>query len=69
MAILVCFTCGESVGDPRRINRLEDGRICPTCRDRVLAELPPLLPSRPIAKPELAVEAVSEERDEPPQAS
>jgi len=65
----VCFTCGESVGEPYRLNQLEDGRICPTCRDRVLAELPPLFPSRPGAARPIEVEPAGEGVNEPPPAS
>ena len=70
MTDTVCFTCGESVGEPYRLNQLEDGRICPTCRDRVLAALPPLFPSRPgaVVGP-IAVDAVPGEVEEPPAAS
>lgn len=69
MAHPVCFTCGESVGDPLRLNQLEDGRICPTCRDRVLADLPPLFPSRPVAVPDVEADVVRERGDGPPHAS
>ena len=69
MADPVCFTCGESVGEPYRLNRLEDGRICPSCRDRVLAALPPIFPSRPGAVLEIEVDAVGGEIDDPPPAS
>jgi hypothetical protein len=41
----VCITCGQPAG-PRRLNRLSDGRVCPTCCDRLLDTLPALLPSR-----------------------
>lgn len=41
----LCFTCGLVVGDPPRLNRLPEGKVCPACRDRVLDSLPPLLPS------------------------
>jgi DNA-directed RNA polymerase subunit RPC12/RpoP len=40
----LCFTCSQTVGDPPRLNRLENGLPCPTCRDRILAYLPPALP-------------------------
>lgn len=40
----LCFTCGQEVGSPPRLNRLENGLPCPTCRDRILAFLPPALP-------------------------
>lgn len=41
----VCFTCGQPIGEPPRINELADGEPCPSCRDRLLDSLPPLLPS------------------------
>lgn len=41
----VCFTCGQPIGEPPRINELPDGEPCPTCRDRLLDSLPALLPS------------------------
>src|SRR5262245_6416935 len=65
----VCFTCGEPVGEPYRLNRLEDGTICPSCRDRVLAALPPIFPSRPRAGKEIEVDAGRVESDDPPPAS
>ena len=40
----VCFTCGEVTGDPPRLNRLQDGSVCPGCRVRIEESLPPLLP-------------------------
>jgi DNA-directed RNA polymerase subunit RPC12/RpoP len=43
----LCFTCGLSVGEAPRLNRLTNGEICPACRDRVLDMLPAPLPSRP----------------------
>ena len=41
----VCFTCSQPIAEPPAINRLENGETCPTCRDRLLDSLPPLLPS------------------------
>jgi predicted Zn-ribbon and HTH transcriptional regulator len=41
----VCFTCGLAY-DRLHFNRLRNGAVCPTCRDRILDELPSLLPSR-----------------------
>jgi len=40
----LCFTCSNEVGSPPRLNRLENGLPCPSCRDRILAYLPPALP-------------------------
>ena len=41
----VCFTCGHSVATNPFENRLEDGRACPTCRDRLLDEVAGALPT------------------------
>lgn len=41
---VVCFSCGQSVGTPLRVNTLSSGTPCPACRDRVLEALPSLLP-------------------------
>ena len=40
----LCFRCRLPVGDPPQLNTREDGTPCPTCRDRVMDHLPPLLP-------------------------
>jgi len=40
-----CFTCGQPAGDPARFNHLPNGRPCPTCRDRLLESLAPLIPA------------------------
>jgi DNA-directed RNA polymerase subunit RPC12/RpoP len=70
MAQPVCFTCGLEVGEPYQLNRLANGRVCPTCRDRVLDSLPPVLPGTPDFRPEpVDVDAVSEDAEEPPVAS
>jgi hypothetical protein len=42
----VCFTCGLAIESPPRLSRLTNGQICPACRERVLEDLPPALPSR-----------------------
>jgi len=42
----VCITCSLAVGEPPQLNRLKNGQTCPACRDRVLNQLPPLLPHR-----------------------
>ncbi len=41
---VVCFSCGQPVGTPLRVNTLSSGAPCPACRDRVLEALPSLLP-------------------------
>ena len=42
----VCFTCSQPIAESPEINKLENGEACPTCRDRLLDSLPPLLPFR-----------------------
>ena len=74
MTDTVCFTCGMHVGEPMRLNRLDNGQICPACRERVLAALPPVLPSRVperMETPELPFDVydVYEEPGGPPAAS
>lgn len=44
MPSTVCITCGIHLTVPPRLSRLENGQICPACRDRVLESLPPILP-------------------------
>lgn len=41
----VCFTCGHTTGGTLRLNCLPSGQVCPTCRDRLLECLPPILPA------------------------
>lgn len=41
----VCFTCGLSAGETIQFNRLPNGQVCPTCRERLLDLIPPCLPS------------------------
>lgn len=50
----VCITCSLPVGDPPRLNRLGNGQVCPSCRDRLLESLPPIFPNR--GSPSPAVE-------------
>jgi len=38
----LCFRCGRPVSDPPRIEQIEDGRDCETCRERMLASQPPI---------------------------
>jgi hypothetical protein len=45
--IPVCITCGLPTGVPAQLNRLSNGKLCPTCRDRVLDEIPAPFPSHP----------------------
>lgn len=64
---ILCFHCTQAVGDPPRLNCLADGEVCPACRDRVLAALPPALPGygRADAPPEGERESTDEgARDE-----
>jgi len=41
----VCIACGQPTGPRPRLNRLPDGRTCPSCRERLLDTLPPILPA------------------------
>jgi len=41
----VCIACGQPTGPRPRLNRLPDGRPCVSCRDRLLDELPAVLPA------------------------
>lgn len=41
----VCITCGLSASTGAQLNRLSNGQICPTCRDRVLDSIPAALPN------------------------
>lgn len=41
----VCFTCGLPSGEFPRLNHLPGGQVCPTCRDRLMSILPPILPA------------------------
>ncbi|MEO6710934.1 MAG: hypothetical protein ABI054_11035 [Planctomycetota bacterium] len=40
----LCITCGLDAGPSNHLNRMEDGRTCPTCCERLLASLPPPFP-------------------------
>jgi len=40
----ICFTCGQPAGPAPRWNRLDDGRACPSCAERLLDSLAPLVP-------------------------
>lgn len=65
----LCFHCGQSAGEPLRLNRLDDGRICPSCADRVLVALPPVLPAlvpAPGTERPLESEGAAEGGFEPP---
>lgn len=37
---VVCFQCGQSVGEPPRLNRMDGGGSCPACAERLLDMLP-----------------------------
>jgi len=68
VAQLVCFTCGCPVGEPYKLNRLDNDQICPSCRDRVLDSLPPVLPRAPVAEPvelEPVIEPIAEDLRNP----
>lgn len=57
----VCIACGQPTGPRPRLNQLADGRTCPSCRDRLLDTLPPVLPS---SLEELSFEEWAEEGDD-----
>jgi hypothetical protein len=40
----LCITCGLDAAAGTSMNRLPDGRVCPTCAERLLETLPPLFP-------------------------
>lgn len=42
---VLCFQCGQSVGDPPVLNRMPDGENCLRCAERVLESLPSIRPS------------------------
>jgi hypothetical protein len=42
----ICFTCGQRVTEPPRLNILPDGEPCQACRNRALDAAPSVLPSR-----------------------
>ena len=64
---ILCFECGHSVGDPPQLNHHETGEPCAACSDRLLTEMPSLLPQLPLeagaaaeASTEIAVEESAE---------
>lgn len=57
----ICIHCGLSAGSPPRLNRFEDGRVCPVCADRLLDSLPSLLPASPGAACEAPDDALADE--------
>jgi len=65
----ICIHCGNTTEQEGRLNRLADGRVCPSCRDRLLDTLPPLLPNFDYEQESEPVEhlaADGEAGDEPP---
>ena len=52
----VCFSCGQAVGFPARINHRSDGSVCQPCADRALGSIPAALPR--------SLEALDEALDE-----
>ena len=58
----VCIGCGQETGPRPRLNRLPDGKTCPTCQDRLLESLPPVLPAPAV---ELDLEEWTENDDGP----
>jgi len=66
----VCFHCGqttESSEDGPRLNRLNDGRPCPVCADRLLEMLPSLVTevARDIAEVEADPSALGDDAQFP----
>jgi len=47
-----CFQCGHAIGDPPKLNELEDGTPCASCSNRVLDAMPTLLPAEPLPEPQ-----------------
>ena len=41
----VFIACGKPTGPRARLNKLPDGRPCPSCAARILDELPAILPA------------------------
>lgn len=62
----VCFTCGMPSGAAALLNRLSNGQICPACRDRVLAELPPALPADRFVVAQIAAAPAPQIQEEAP---
>jgi hypothetical protein len=60
----ICFQCGQSADETRRLNRLPEGQPCPACSERLLATLRPLLPGfDPLREPPLPEISVESELD------
>jgi hypothetical protein len=57
------------LGEPLRLNRLDNGQVCPTCRDRVLDLLPSILPDLPSRRASPLAEQEDEEAWTPPEPS
>ena len=53
----ICFTCAQATDEGTELNRLEDGRVCPSCAERLIEDLPSLLPGGAPAEPEEVEEA------------
>jgi len=64
----VCFGCGQPTGPFPRLNRLPNGRVCTSCRDRLIETVPPALPAAPREEdqPEDWIGGLDEVEDEPP---
>ena len=61
----LCFQCGLPAGE-MRLNHLPNGKVCPTCRDRLLDSLPAPFPtpvSRDAEEAEPRTEDASEEQE------
>jgi hypothetical protein len=60
----VCIACGKATGPKAKLNRLPDGRPCPSCAERILDRLPALLP-----KPSEELDFEAWEEGEPSESS
>ena len=60
---VMCFECGQRVQDPPVVHELPDGESCTSCKDRALASLPPLFPTRAVWDPRPEQESVQAEAE------
>lgn len=59
----LCFQCGLPAGE-MRLNHLPNGKVCPTCRDRLLDSLPAPFPTPVSREADEAKPLVEEESEE-----
>ena len=55
----LCFQCGLPAGE-MRLNHMPNGKVCPTCRDRLLDSLPAPFPT-PVSREAEGAESGTEE--------